>query len=378
MKSSNGHEEIFKRELTFIFRESAKNYNGPVTSDRKILKDQLCKEIQELNSDSFSILTEIEQSKNKLVELQNLSKLGDFSTAVEKEFDEQSRVSREEMQHIQKRIKSKNRQEKIDKFNRDPKRIKEKNERQRAWTGENENEFRPKKNVKSAFDDIHSKNKDEFQRNTKQNNGQSNSQFDFDDNDKEPLLDEEKRQHNLDDKRNFNTFAPSSSLLHRGGGLISGLNEQGIERGNKDDRMKEWNSGAKKGGRSNINNSRIDDFDFNESWDDGGDILGIREDELTQLSIKNQNTEKTKSLAKLQRGLAEIMQMFRDMSSMLSQQREDLKLADVNLDNALDNMDVSLSQLERARRRFRRHRGLIIKIFAVLALFLIIVGIFVR
>lgn len=39
--------------------------------------------------------------------------------------------------------------------------------------------------------------------------------------------------------------------------------------------MKEWNSGAKKGGRSNINNSRIDDFDFNESWDDGGDILGI-------------------------------------------------------------------------------------------------------
>ncbi|KAH7821685.1 Syntaxin 5B [Monocercomonoides exilis] len=120
-----------------------------------------------------------------------------------------------------------------------------------------------------------------------------------------------------------------------------------------------------------FNSSMAEDDDA--KWNNNG-----LDENYAPLITERRHDERTASLNMVHRAMSEISTMFQDLGHLLTQQRESLQLIDANLDETTENMDASISALEKAKRKFASRRGLIIKCFLAIFVMLLIFGIFIK
>eukprot|EP00771_Trimastix_marina_P002464 gnl/Trimastix_PCT/3594.p1 GENE.gnl/Trimastix_PCT/3594~~gnl/Trimastix_PCT/3594.p1 ORF type:complete len:291 (-),score=68.69 gnl/Trimastix_PCT/3594:71-943(-) len=121
-------------------------------------------------------------------------------------------------------------------------------------------------------------------------------------------------------------------------------------------------------------------FDYQD--EPSGDITVSFDDDDAQLAPLATQTRylqgRGQALNSIQRTIGEVGRMFQELTRMVSEQGEQLRLVDANLDSTLDNMEAATGQLRRTYNRAVSNRWLILKIFGVLAVFIILFGWFMK
>lgn len=97
-----------------------------------------------------------------------------------------------------------------------------------------------------------------------------------------------------------------------------------------------------------------------------------------QLASARDAATRASEMKGVERSIAELGQMFTRMSALVAEQGETVDRIDQDMDVTLDNVNAGVSELQKYYRAMKGNTALMLKVFAVLILVIVLVGIFRR
>lgn len=87
-------------------------------------------------------------------------------------------------------------------------------------------------------------------------------------------------------------------------------------------------------------------------------------------------TQRSKAIKEIEIDIQQVAQMFGKLGTLVQQQHDLAQRIDTNISDALTNLDQTQTELNKYLSKVMSNRGLILKIFLVLVVFVIIVALF--